>query len=43
MTQDQLQTIFVEAGPVFSSEICTSARLGDLDRTAVNALRKLGL
>ena len=41
MTTDQLQRIFAEASPDFSAEICTQARLEDLDSTAVNALRKL--
>ncbi|MCY4657901.1 MAG: putative DNA binding domain-containing protein [Gammaproteobacteria bacterium] len=41
MTPDQLQRIFAEASPDFSAEICTQARLDDLDPTAVNALRKL--
>ena len=41
MTQDQLRTIFAEASPDFSSEICTSARLDDLDPVAVDVLRQL--
>ena len=41
MTPDQLQRIFAEASPDFSAEICTQARLEDLDPTAVNALRQL--
>ena len=36
MTPDQLQRIFAEASPDFSSEICTPARLDDLDPTAVD-------
>ncbi|MDE2743308.1 MAG: putative DNA binding domain-containing protein [Gemmatimonadota bacterium] len=41
MTPDQLQRIFAEASPDFSSEICTPARLDDLDLTAVDVLRQL--
>ena len=41
MTPDQLQRIFAEASPDFSSEICTPARLDDLDPTAVDILRQL--
>ena len=41
MTPDQLQRIFAEASPDFSSEICTSARLDDLDPAAVDVLRRL--
>ena len=42
MTSDQLQRIFAETRPDFSSEICTSARLDeDLDPIAVDVLRKL--
>ena len=41
MTPDQLQRIFAEASLDFSSEICTSARLDDLDPTAVDVLRQL--
>ncbi len=41
MTQDQLQTIFAEASPDFSSEICTSATLDDLEPIAVDVLRQL--
>ena len=41
MTPDQLQRIFAEASPDFSSEICTSAQLDDLDPTAVDVLRQL--
>ena len=40
MTPDQLQRIFAETGPDFSAEICTSARLDDLDPGAVEALRQ---
>ena len=41
MTQDQLRTIFAESSPDFSSEICTSATLDDLDPIAVDVLRQL--
>ena len=41
MTSDQLQRIFAETSPDFSSEICTSAQLDDLDPTAVEVLRQL--
>ena len=41
MTPDQLQRIFAEASLDFSSEICTSARLDDLDPTAVDVLHQL--
>lgn len=41
MTSDQLQRIFAESTPDFSSEICTSARLDDLDPIAVEVLRHL--
>ena len=41
MTPDQLQRIFAEASPDFSSEICTSAQLDDLDPIAVDVLRQL--
>ncbi len=41
MTPDLLQRIFVESGPDFSAEICTSAQLGDLDPNAVEILRRL--
>ena len=41
MTSDQLQRIFAEGTPDFSSEICTSAQLDDLDPTAVEVLRQL--
>ena len=41
MTPDQLQRIFAEAGPDFSSEICPHAQLDDLDPTAVDVLRQL--
>ena len=41
MTQDQLRRIFAETGPDFSAEICTPARLDDLDPAAVEVLRQL--
>jgi ATP-dependent DNA helicase RecG len=41
MTPDVLQRIFAEAGPDFSAEICTRARLDDLDPAAVEVLRRL--
>lgn len=41
MTTDQLQRIFAETSPDFTAEICTQARLEDLDPAAVDALRKL--
>jgi ATP-dependent DNA helicase RecG len=41
MTPDVLQRIFAEAGPDFSAEICTLARLDDLDSAAVEVLRRL--
>ena len=41
MTQDQLRRIFIETGPDFSAEICTLARLDDLDPAAVEILRQL--
>ncbi len=41
MTPDQLQRIFAEASPDFSSETCTSAQLDDLDPIAVDVLRRL--
>ena len=41
MTPDQLRLIFAEASPDFSSEICTPARLDDLDPNAVDVLRQL--
>ena len=41
MTPDQLQRIFAETGPDFSAEICTLARLDDLDPVAVEILRQL--
>ncbi len=41
MTQDKLRTIFAESSPDFSSEICTSATLDDLDPIAVDVLRQL--
>ena len=41
MTPDQLQRIFAETGPDFSAEICTPARLDDLDPVAVEILRQL--
>ena len=41
MTPDQLQRIFAETGPDFSAEICTLARLDDLDLVAVGVLRQL--
>ena len=41
MTPDQLQRIFAETGPDYSAEICTSARLEDLDPAAVEVLRQL--
>ena len=41
MTPDQLQRIFAEAGPDFSSEICPRAQLDDLDPAAVDVLRQL--
>jgi len=41
MTPDLLQRIFAEAGPDFSAEVCASARLEDLDPTAVEVLRRL--
>ena len=41
MTPDQLQRIFAEANPDFSSEICTPAQLDDLDLNAVEFLRRL--
>ena len=41
MTPDQLQRIFALGTPDFSSEICTSAQLDDLDPTAVEVLRQL--
>ena len=41
MTPDLLQRIFAEASPDFSAEICTPARLDDLDPGAVDVLRRL--
>ena len=41
MTPDVLQRIFAEAGPDFSAEICTLARLDDLDPAALEVLRRL--
>jgi ATP-dependent DNA helicase RecG len=41
MTPDVLQRIFAEASPDFSAEICTRARLDDLDPAAVEVLRRL--
>ena len=41
MTPDHLQRIFAETSPDFSSEICASAQLDDLDPTAVDVLRQL--
>ena len=40
MTPDVLQRIFAEAGPDFTAEICTLARLNDLDPAAVEVLRR---
>ena len=41
MTQDRLRRIFDETGPDFSAEICTAARLDDLDPSAVEVLQQL--
>lgn len=41
MTWDQLLRIAEESGPDFSAEICTGARVGDLDPAAVAVLRDL--
>ncbi len=41
MTPDQLQRIFAEGSPDFSSEICASAQMDDLDPLAVEVLRQL--
>ncbi len=41
MTPDQLQRIFTEASLDFSSEICSPARLDDLDPTSIEVLRQL--
>ena len=41
MTQDRLRRIFAETGPDFSAEICTAARLDDLNPAAVEVLRQL--
>ena len=41
MTPDQLQRIFAEGSPDFSSEICASAQMDDLDPLAVKILRQL--
>jgi ATP-dependent DNA helicase RecG len=41
MTPDVLQRIVAEAGPDFSAEMYTPARLDDLDPTAVEVLRRL--
>ena len=41
MTQDRLRRIFDETGPDFSAEICTAARLDDLDPAAVEVFRQL--
>ena len=41
MTPDQLQRIFAEANPDFSSDTCTPAQLDDLDLNAVEILRGL--
>lgn len=40
MTPDQLRRIFAEAGPDFSAEICTGARLEDLAPDAIEAFRR---
>jgi ATP-dependent DNA helicase RecG len=41
MTDDQLRRIHEETGPDFSAELCTRARLDDLDSTAIDVLRQL--
>ncbi len=40
MTQDRLQAIFAEAVPDFSAEICSAARLEDLDSVAIEHFRR---
>jgi ATP-dependent DNA helicase RecG len=39
MTPDQLQRIFDETGPDFTAEICSEARLTDLDEGAIQVFR----
>lgn len=41
MTQDELRRIVLEAGPDFSVEVCTDARISDLDPQAVGRFRGL--
>ena len=41
MTDDHLKRIHEETGPDFSAELCTRARLDDLDSTAIDVLRRL--
>jgi ATP-dependent DNA helicase RecG len=41
MTDEQLRRIHDETGPDFTAEICTQARLDDLDPNAIEALRQL--
>lgn len=41
MTPDQLQKIFAEAGPDFSSEICEGASCADLDDKAIALFREM--
>lgn len=43
MTPDLLQRIFSETGPDFSAQICSAARINDLDLEAVDLLRRLWL
>ncbi|HXE11503.1 MAG TPA: hypothetical protein VN633_05240 [Bryobacteraceae bacterium] len=37
MTQDELRRILLETGPDFSAELCASATINDLDRSAVES------
>ncbi|MBM4387829.1 MAG: transcriptional regulator, partial [Deltaproteobacteria bacterium] len=41
MTGEELRHIYNETGPDFSAEICTNARPGDLDATAIDLFRAL--
>lgn len=40
MTPDMLKRIFDEAGPDFSADICSGASIVDLDKSAIEELRK---
>ncbi len=40
MSEDRLRVIFAESGRDFSAEICSSATMSDLDRTAIEDFRR---